>query len=356
MPYYPDLKNAILESKAYQNPQKKLNEIAGRLLALRKSLREHVPPKTREDKLLLATFNIREYDSNSKKMGPRSTESLYYLAEIISAFDIVALQEVKQDLQPFRKLMRILGSDYDSFLTDVTEGTGGNGERMAFVYDRKKLQFRNIAGEIVLPSKDKTPMPQFARTPYLLSFQADWFKFNLCTVHIYYGSDTGAEFEQRVQEIENLSMFFKKRAAKEEENFILLGDFNILNFQDRTMEALLKGGFKIPEALQKRSGSNLEKDKFYDQIVYKEGKNKIKFSGKAGVFDLFETVYRDDEKEQYYEDFVALMTINGKPTDMTAFTKAFKEWKTYQMSDHLPLWVEFDINYSDDYLAKLIVK
>jgi exonuclease III len=354
MPYYPELKSAILENEAYQNPQSKLNQVAGKLMALRKSLKEQVPPKTREDKLLLATFNIREFDSNNKKMGPRTTESFYYLAELISAFDIVALQEIKQDLQPFKKLMHILGPDFDCFLTDVTEGTAGNGERMAFVFDRKKLQFRNIAGEIVLPSTDKKPMPQFARTPYLLSFQAGWFKFNLCTVHIFYGSDTGAEFEQRVQEIENLSLFFKKRATKEEENFILLGDFNILTNQDRTMEALLKGGFKIPEALLKRSGSNLKKDKYYDQIVYKEGRNKIKFSGKAGVFDFFETVYSETEIALYYEDFVSLMKKNGKNYDDKSYEKSFNEWKTYQMSDHLPLWVEFDINYSDDYLAKLI--
>jgi hypothetical protein len=66
------------------------------------------------------------------------------------------------------------------------------------------------------------------------------------------------------------------------------------------MEALLKGGFTIPEALLKRTGSNLKKDKFYDQIVYKEGKNKVKFSGKAGVFDFYESVYNEIEKELYY--------------------------------------------------------
>jgi hypothetical protein len=120
------------------------------------------------------------------------------------------------------------------------------------------------------------------------------------------------------------------------------------------MEALLKGGFKIPEALLKRSGSNLKKDKYYDQIVYKEGRNKIKFSGKAGVFDFFETVYSETEIALYYEDFVSLMKKNGKNYDDKSYEKSFNEWKTYQMSDHLPLWVEFDINYSDDYLAKLI--
>jgi exonuclease III len=248
-----------------------------------------------------------------------------------------------------------LGPDYDYFMTDITEGKSGNGERMAYIYDQKKVMFRNIAGEIVMPGTLDKPVPQFSRTPYLVAFQVGWFKFNLCTVHIYYGKDTGEKFEQRIKEIENLSMFFKNRSKKEDENFILLGDFNILNFQDRTMEALKKGGFKIPDSLIKRTGSNIKKDKYYDQIVYKEGLNKVKFSGKAGVFDFYDIVYNESEKQKYYEDYASIMKANGKVYNKTLFEKKFNEWKTYQMSDHLPLWVEFDVNYSDEYLKSLII-
>jgi exonuclease III len=356
MPNYDHLKDDILVRSAYENKQEKLNHVATKLLALKTALRKKIPSKTREDKLLLSTFNIREFDSNNKKFGPRTVESLYYLAEVISAFDIIALQEITHDLKPFNRLMNILGPDYNYFITDVTEGTSGNGERMAYIYDQKKITFRNLAGEVVLPGSNEKPVPQFARTPYLVGFQAGWFKFNLCTVHIYYGEDTGEKFEQRVKEIENLSMFFKKRAENENENFILLGDFNILNNEDKTMKALLKGGFKIPEALQKREGSNVKKDKYYDQIVYCEGENKIKFSGQAGVFDIYDIVFNDDEKHLYYEDFKSIMKTNGKPANKTAYEKAFGEWKTFQISDHLPLWVEFDINYSEAFLNSLIAK
>jgi len=353
MPFYPNLKKEILNS-SYKNKEAKLTHVATKLLALKSALKEQIPYKTREDNLLLATFNMREFDSNNKKFGPRLIESMYYLAEIISAFDLVALQEINQDMKPFKKLMAILGSDYNYFVTDTTEGRAGNGERMAYIYDEKKVHFRNLAGEIVLPSSDKKPVPQFARTPYLVGFQAGWFKFNLCTVHIYYGKDTGAEFEERVKEIENLSMFFKKRSKAEDDNFILLGDFNILNHEDRTMQALLKGGFKIPEALKKRTGSNVKKDKFYDQIVYTEGTNKVKFSGKAGVFDFFDVVFKDDEKDKYYEDFEMIMKGNNKTATPATYEKAFREWKTFQMSDHFPLWVEFNIDYSEAYLSNLI--
>lgn len=355
MPFYPNLKR-LINLSSYENKVEKLNHIATKLLELKKALKEQIPSKTREDKLLLATFNIREFDSNRKKNGPRTIESMYYLAEIISSFDIIALQEINHDLKPFKMLMEILGPDYNYFITDLTEGASGNGERMAFVYDQKKVLFRNLAGEVVLPASKGESVLQFARSPYLVGFQAGWFKFNLCTVHIYYGKDTGEQFERRVKEIEDLSLFFKKRSKTDDENFILLGDFNILNNTDRTMEALLKGGFKIPEALVKRSGSNIKKDKFYDQIVYNESKNIVKFSGKAGVFDFFDVVYKNEEKDLYYEDFKIIMENFKKESNKETYEKSFDTWKTFQMSDHLPLWVEFDINYSEDYLKKLIIK
>ncbi|MBK7094387.1 MAG: hypothetical protein IPH57_04735 [Saprospiraceae bacterium] len=88
--------------------------------------------------------------------------------------------------------------------------------------------------------------------------------------------------------------------------------------------------------------------------VYREGKNKVKFTGKAGVFDFYETVFKESEKDLYYEDFSRIMTANNKKSDESIFDKKFNEWKTFQMSDHLPLWVEFDINYSEAYLNAMI--
>jgi len=57
--------------------------------------------------LRLATWNIREFDSN--KYGHRLEESFFYIAEIIAIFDLVAIQEVRDDLSAFRRVMSILG-------------------------------------------------------------------------------------------------------------------------------------------------------------------------------------------------------------------------------------------------------
>ena len=64
---------------------------------------------------------------------------------------MVAVQEVSSDMKGLEKLMSLLKLNWDYFVTDSTEGTAGGGERMAFLYDKSKIKFKNLAGEIVLP-------------------------------------------------------------------------------------------------------------------------------------------------------------------------------------------------------------
>ena len=66
----------------------------------------------------------------------------------------------------------------------------------------------------------------------------------------------------------------------------------------------------------------------YDQIgLMLNSKGRLGV-GKGGVFNFYEHVYRDDE---------AGLRANSKakkPADK------FQIWRTYEMSDHLPKWLE----------------
>ena len=119
--------------------------IAARLLALSDRLDAEIPARTLDDTLLLATWNIREFDSPA--YGLRGMEPYHYIAEIISRFDLVALQEVRRDTAPLDRLCGLLGPWWKYLVTDVTEGTRGNKERMAFLYDSRKVEFGGLAGE-----------------------------------------------------------------------------------------------------------------------------------------------------------------------------------------------------------------
>jgi len=119
-----------------EHTQENQSRIASNLLRLKENLKSKVPPKKLNQTLLLATWNLRDFDSNKFKHGPRLSESFYYIAEIISTFDLVAIQEVNEDLQALNKVNGILEEEWDYIVTDITEGKSGNQERMCFMYER----------------------------------------------------------------------------------------------------------------------------------------------------------------------------------------------------------------------------
>lgn len=78
-------------------------------------------------------------------------EAIYYIAEIVSHFDIVAVQEVYKDLKALHRLIEVLGGYWKYVCTDATEWSHGNSERMVFLYDSRKVRFGDLSGELVLP-------------------------------------------------------------------------------------------------------------------------------------------------------------------------------------------------------------
>lgn len=351
MPYYGDLR----DERRFTSDE--MDWVSRRLLDLRTQLREPppvgVPARTLDSSLIIGTWNIRDFDNNKYKNGPRRRESLQYMAEIISSFDVCAIQEVNEDLEPLEEVVRLLGRTWQYIATDVTQGPGGNRERMAFVYDTRKVTFRNIAGEIVLPKHKLLPdEQQFARTPFMVSFQAGWFRFALCTVHIYFGEDSKNSdgYKRRVSEIEFIANELCSRAEREGENYVLLGDFNIKNPIDETMKALTRAGFILPPEL---FPSNVLQNKYYDQIAFQTKKDEVTFLS-AGVFDFTKTLYRPDFYDHYAPALPAGqrdLDSSGSPKDVKKDKDYYsKRWMTWQMSDHLPLWVELAIDFSDEHL------
>ena len=353
MPYYKPIKRIRDNEERVRTAEK--------LLILRRQLDAQIPQKTATETLLLATWNIREFGDN------RRSESLHFIAEIISRFDLVAVQEVARQLDGLEKLMNCLGPTWDYIVTDSTEGTAGGGERMAFIYDKSKVMFKNMASEIVLTKQNQVFKDlQFARTPFCVAFQAGWFKFNLATVHIYYGKATETQIEERrLDEIKKAVEFLSKRAKEEDLSYILLGDFNIPNCKTDYMKALQSKNFFVPDAI-KEHPSNLGKSMHYDQIAFNikletgmelfNAKNQ-----KAGAFDFTESVYTAEDLDIYRPFFSpdALLVKDSKTKEIRPKTEAeiekyyLSNFRTFEMSDHLPLWVELKIDFSNQYLEKL---
>lgn len=332
------------------------------LIRLKDQLRaDGVPSRTVDETLLLATWNIREFDS--PRYGGRCPECFYYIAEIISHFDLVAIQEVHEDLSALDRVQELLGGWWKYIVTDVTEGKSGNDERMAFLYDSRKVTFGGLAGEIVLPDVKGERALQLARTPFVCGFKAGWSKFNLCTVHIYYG-DGAPNNERRVREIRELARLLARRAAhpaqparpdgkvtasrnREPENLVLLGDFNIFGRNDATFQALTEAGFVIPPEIQPLLGTNLDRSKHYDQIAFMVQPLRLDTTDAAGVFDFYRSVFARGDDETYAAMMPeAYRTAKDKK-------RYYNQWRTFQMSDHLLLWVELRIDFGREHLASI---
>ena len=141
-------------------------EVRDGLAALCADLDARLPPKALDRNLLIATWNIRAFGDVTKKWRSaaddsprRDYESVLSLAEIVRRFDVIALQEARANLRGLRYLIKALGPDWSFLMTDVTKGDAGNGERMAFLFDTRKVRLSGLAAELVIPAEELVDPP-----------------------------------------------------------------------------------------------------------------------------------------------------------------------------------------------------
>ncbi len=341
--------------------------IASRLLTLRHDLYEQIEKDRHPKSLIIGSWNIRAFDDGM----PRLDESYHYIAEIIDHFDICAIQEVKTDLEPLRRLVKLLGPNWDYFVSDVSEAKGGNNERMAFVYNTDRVFFRNLIGEIVIKRENLIAGEQIARSPFFASFQAGWFKFSLCSAHIVYGDD----LELRAQEIKVIADTLVRRSKKEDQVHVFLGDMNIEKKDDIVMQALKGSQMTVPDF----GPTNMSGNRYFDQMAFTtKGKagRKTRLL-RHGAFDWRHAVFGPHPKMTasefsvgqiakglsrvdkdalliHYKDKVTKYREKYNKEPYSNWEKSYKNWTTFEMSDHLPIWMELEVDYSDDYLRRYL--
>ena len=316
------------------------DEVKAMLRDLREALDapppDGIPAKRLDDNLLIGTWNLRAFGGltekwvNEKGDTPRRNLSdVRAIASIVSCFDVCAVQESRGNLKALRTMLRVLGPDWGLILTDVTQGSAGNNERLAFVFDTRRVKLSGLAAEIVIPQEviDSTVLThgalqkQFARTPYAVSFQSAGQTFILVTLHLIYGADAS----DRTPELAAIAQWLADWAARAEDygqNLICLGDFNIDRQDDPNYQAFTSTGLRPPAALSGLSRTTSDKpgkEHFYDQIAWftEEGKAKLtlQYTGRAGRFEWSKHLL----------------------TDVGAVEK------TWRISDHYPLWTEFSM-------------
>lgn len=288
-----------------------------------------IPSSSLDETINLATWNIREFGEKR-----RSKAAIHYIAEILHQFDLIAITELRVRLTDLQRVMQILGPYWRVVYSDFIMDAGGNRERIAYLYDQRAVTFTGLAAEADAPRKkiDGEYLPKISwwRSPYIASFRAGGFDFILLTAHIRWGSGAAA----RVAPLELLAEWVDKlqrRKDVREKDIIVMGDFNIpsIRANDPLFAAITSKGLRVPTSLLGDHGVNLERNKRYDQILHYPRFVKS-FTDHGGVLDFYAGNHRKLFPNLNKRDF------------------------TYQLSDHLPLWVQLDVDLEDEKLDQIL--
>jgi endonuclease/exonuclease/phosphatase family metal-dependent hydrolase len=308
-------------------------KLAEQIEALETALDEQLPKKQLDRNLLIATWNIREFGKVNPKWVAKDGEkperdvfSIRAIAETISRFDVVAVQEVQENIDALRMLMRTLGSNWGVILTDAVKGDRGDGERLAFVYDTRRAIPSGLACELVVPDEvlkagagEDVLKQQFAKTPYAVAFRSESTTFILVTLHVRYGKT-----KERIPELKAIAKWMRDWAEDTSDNLnqnlIALGDFNINRKDDALYQAFTSEGLSPPDEFDDKNRTLPTTDgkpKYYDQIAWftEDGDAKLTlgYEGRAGNFEWDQYVFPDMDRDEV----------------------------SFRISDHYPLWCEF---------------
>jgi len=300
------------------------NEIA----RLRKHKKTRAIPDREQNNILVATWNIANLGAQERRNNDRSI-----IAEIISWFDIVAIQECRENFGDLFDLHNKLPKSYRAIMSD----SSGNNERMAFLYDSKKLTILEEIGEIAFPPSQykavklpgiKQTFNGFDRTPYLAAFSAGNTSLMFVNVHLFFGDNKPESMARRSLETFAVAKWADMRRKSRfsfTRDMVALGDYNMPKSEsgDPIFKALTKLGLELPEH-STQIASNITSDANYDQIAFLPETTQHCFTGLKGVFDYDTAIFPD-------------LWQNGNNT------KNFRAYLRYYISDHRPMWVQLSV-------------
>lgn len=261
------------------------------------------PPK---DTIKIASFNIQVFGkTKASKPGV-----MIILAETISKFDIVAIQEIRDKAgTAIEKLVAevdALGIDY-AYVIGPRLGRTTAKEQYAFFYRTDTVEF------IDSYTYDDSVGDVFHREPLAGHFKAKHGKFDFVLVTIHTDPD------EALEEIQVLADTITDAAARfNEPDVIALGDFNAdCSYYDESLYTLHFPSDKYIWVIDNTADTTVGgTDCSYDRIVITDTASED-YTQKYGV-------YRFD-------------TVHG-----------LSEEHAKKVSDHYPVWAEFWVNRDTD--------
>jgi endonuclease/exonuclease/phosphatase family metal-dependent hydrolase len=347
---------------------------------------EYGLPQRNDDSIILASFNIRKLGNVDK----RKDQVWNFLGRVCQHFDLIAIQEIQDDLSGIKRLKSVMGDDYGMVVTDTTGAVPGSAagmtERLGFIFNWKRVSRTEVAADIsydraeifktlqaqkdaiwqALNDTEEGETPNipvfltFIRTPQIVSFsvkdpdeKAPAYEFMAVNAHLVYGT----EAEARDQEFEALAGWLKERARLKSKsyypNFILLGDLNLETDSHKKVFDKTKSIKQWNQELGDDVEVNfpfLDRHKGHAEIFRTNARKKSTFD-QIAVFGrdrrlpshkVNETKMGDERDGPDYGlfDFVRLFSTALNWGDAPKY-----ECFEHAVSDHMPIWLRLPNPY-----------
>jgi hypothetical protein len=278
------------------------------------------------DRLMIGSWNIANFG-----LQLRREDDLRLMATMAKWFDVLAIQECREHFGDLYQLLHYMGPRYRVVMSDP----GGNGERMVFVWDDRRVELLDEVGEVTVPPAMQRHIrlpgveqvfTGFDRPPYLAGFRVRGTSLSVqvLNVHSYFGSNSVADVGRRALETAAVARWAALRresiyaGARE---LIAIGDFNM-------PKPKRDGGNVVYDAITSRGlvlpghsgliGSSVATDNRYDQVAMFPS-TVLGRSVEVGVFDFDAVVFKE-------------LWDRGDPAVFNAYLRYF-------LSDHRVMWV-----------------
>ena len=254
----------------------------------------------------IAAFNIQVFGI-SKASKPDVMDTL---AKIIRTYDVVAVQEIRDQSQTSLPLLVTYvnenSSQYD-FVVSERLGRTSSKEQYAYIYNTQTIELTGTPHTYPEP----TGTDPFHRQPYIISFRTLNGNFDAVLITIHTDPDEATEEINTLDDV----VEYAQSVYPEEQDFIVMGDLNADGSYFNENSAYDMSSTEYVWIIDNSQDTTTKSTNYtYDRIILTDTSD---YAGDSGVFRF------DTEYGLNYDETVAV-------------------------SDHYPVYAEFWIDRDDD--------
>ncbi len=306
----------------------------------RSALREHRAarqiPKRQDGHLLLATWNIANLGAREQV---RDEKCYRLLAEVIGYFDLLVVQEVRDNVKAARYVLATLPKSWKLMFSE----SGGNDERFAFFWDSDVVELGQLVGKMIFEPKELERaggdgFQGFSRTPYIGTFHRGKLRLEVVSVHSFFGKTKNPlDMARRLAETKAVGYWCETRSKDPDSytpDIMAMGDFNTPSEDDlplatKMLDDLRSRGLHTPryesaqgdQVLETQVGTAVRSENHYDHLLFFPENTSADLE-RCGVFDFDKVIFSD-------------LFENRNRTK-----KDFTSYVVWAISDHRPLWAQ----------------